>query len=178
MSKENRRERLWGESLPIILLSTMFVSRVSMFSFLALALSTAGALAPPQNGQSRWRNLSPVREDAVSTRRAVLMTWSVATLLGAGTDLASADTGAEVRGTDVTPFNGLAFQYRGSEFGGLKASDIDEPSVTYTDFMQRLKAGEVKFVEFLAPDGDKAYATFLKDGKPEDPIRIGEGKGQ
>ena len=105
------------------------------------------------------------------------MTWSVAALVGAGATSANADTGAEVRGTSVTPFNGLAFQYRGSEFGGLQASEIDEPSVSYNDFMQRLKAGEVKFVEFLAPDGDKAYATFLgQEGKPQAPIRIGEGK--
>lgn len=91
--------------------------------------------------------------------------------------MASAAAGPEVRGTEVNPFNGLIFNYRGSEFGGLKASDIDEPSVSYGDFMARLKAGEVKFVEFMAPDGDKAYATFLgQDGKTEAPIRIGEGE--
>jgi len=98
-------------------------------------------------------------------------------ILGTAATSVSADSGAEVRGTAVTPFNGLAFQYRGSEFDGLKASDIDEPSVSYNEFIQRMKAGEVKFVEFLAPDGDKAYATFLgQDGKTQNPIRIGEGK--
>lgn len=82
---------------------------------------------------------------------------------------AFADT--EVRGTPITPFNGLTFNYRGNDFGGLKASDIDEPSISYQEFVQRLQAGEVEFVEFLAPNGDAAYATF-QGGKS---IRIGEG---
>mmetsp|Transcript_10322 Transcript_10322/g.25019 ORF Transcript_10322/g.25019 Transcript_10322/m.25019 type:complete len:178 (-) Transcript_10322:106-639(-) len=72
----------------------------------------------------------------------------------------------------VTAFNGLAFNYRGGEYGGLDASTIDEPTVTYKEFNEKLKAGEVVFVEFLAPDGDVAYATFKDDSKR---IRIGEG---
>jgi hypothetical protein len=91
---------------------------------------------------------------------------------------AKADTGAEVRGTQLTPLNGLAFQYRGTEFGGLTAAEINEPSISYADFMVKLKAGEVELVEFLAPDGDTAYATLKAKaggaGK-ESPIRIGEG---
>jgi hypothetical protein len=91
---------------------------------------------------------------------------------------ANADTGAEVRGTKLTPLNGLAFQYRGADYGGLTAAEIDEPSISYADFMVKLKAGEVELVEFLAPDGDAAYATFKAKaggaGK-ESPIRIGEG---
>jgi hypothetical protein len=91
---------------------------------------------------------------------------------------AKADTGAEVRGTKLTPLNGLAFQYRGADYGGLTAAEIDEPSISYADFMVKLKAGEVELVEFLAPDGDAAYATFKAKaggaGK-ESPIRIGEG---
>lgn len=80
----------------------------------------------------------------------------------------------DVRGTAVTPFNGLMFQYRGSEFGGLTAGDLNgEESITYADFMDKLKAGQVESVEFLAPDGDKAYATLKESGKS---IRIGEGK--
>lgn len=86
--------------------------------------------------------------------------------------MASAETGAEVRGTPLTPFNSLAYQYRGVEYGGLKASDLDEPSVSYKDFIERLKKGEVDFVEFMAPHGDAAYATFKGEGGS---IRIGEG---
>ena len=76
------------------------------------------------------------------------------------------------QGNQVTAFNGLAFNYRGGEFGGLDASTIDEPTVTYKEFNERLKAGEVAFVEFFAPDGDVAYVTFKNDDKK---IRIGEG---
>mmetsp|Transcript_6734 Transcript_6734/g.19470 ORF Transcript_6734/g.19470 Transcript_6734/m.19470 type:complete len:130 (+) Transcript_6734:3089-3478(+) len=77
------------------------------------------------------------------------------------------------QGNEVTAFNGLAFNYRGGEFGGLDASTLDEPSVPYQEFNDKLKAGEVAFVEFLAPDGDVAYVTFKED--QEKKIRIGEG---
>jgi len=87
---------------------------------------------------------------------------------------ARADTGAEVRGTSLTPFNGLAFQYRGSEFGGLTSSDLTEASIPYAEFMEKLKAGKVGLVEFLAPNGDAAYVTF-KDSSGNKPIRIGDG---
>ena len=86
--------------------------------------------------------------------------------------VALADTGAEVRGTPVNAFNGLAFQYRGSDFSGLPASDINEPSISYQDFVSKLKSGDVQFVEFYAPDGDVAYATLKSNHQK---IRIGEG---
>jgi hypothetical protein len=88
------------------------------------------------------------------------------------------------QGIKVNAFNGLIFNYRGSDFNGLTSSDVgDEPSVSYAEFNQRLAAGEVEYVEFLAPDGDKAYVTFkAKDGygnnmvrQVRTPIRIGEG---
>ena len=148
---------------------------------LTCLLATAVALTTTPRSQLRRDVTNPTKSDDVlsQSRRSVLTTLPSASILAMGASVASADTGAEVRGTQVTPFNGLAFQYRGSEFGGLKATEIDEPSVSYSEFMQRLKSGEVKFVEFLAPDGDKAYVTFLgQDGKPQQPIRIGEGKQQ
>ena len=90
-----------------------------------------------------------------------------------GISPAMADQAPEARqGNEVTAFNGLAFNYRGGEFGGLEASTLDEPSVTYKEFNDKLKTGDVVFVEFLAPDGDVAYATFKDDDKK---IRIGEG---
>lgn len=85
---------------------------------------------------------------------------------------ASADTGAEVRGTSVNAFNGLIFNYRGNDFNGLHAKDIDEPSISYADFVTKLKDGGISSVEFYAPDGDVAYATLKEDGRS---IRIGEG---
>ncbi|KAL7580961.1 hypothetical protein ACA910_005775 [Epithemia clementina (nom. ined.)] len=109
-----------------------------------------------------------------SSRRQWLIqscAWLAASVTTALPSLA--DTGAEVRGIDVTPFNGLIFNYRGSEAEvALKGSDLNEPSISYADFIAKLKTGEVEFVEFIAPDGDAAYAT-LKGGQPR--IRIGEG---
>ena len=77
-----------------------------------------------------------------------------------------------------TVFNGLIFNYRGGQFGGLDGSTLTEPSVPYREFGERLKNGEVAFVEFMAPDGDKAYVTFkpTKEGEAAPkPIRIGDG---
>jgi hypothetical protein len=85
---------------------------------------------------------------------------------------ANADTGVEVRGTSINAFNGLTFNYRGNDFNGLDAKDVDEPSITYSDFVTKLKAGEVTYVEFYAPDGDVAYATLKESSRA---IRIGEG---
>eukprot|EP00547_Thalassionema_nitzschioides_P005614 CAMPEP_0194214178 /NCGR_PEP_ID=MMETSP0156-20130528/15309_1 /TAXON_ID=33649 /ORGANISM="Thalassionema nitzschioides, Strain L26-B" /LENGTH=173 /DNA_ID=CAMNT_0038942397 /DNA_START=77 /DNA_END=598 /DNA_ORIENTATION=+ len=76
----------------------------------------------------------------------------------------------------VDAFNGLIFNYRGNKFNGLDASDLDEPSVSFIDFGERLRKGQVAFVKFYAPDGDKAYVTFkTEEGKTVPPIRIGEG---
>jgi hypothetical protein len=85
---------------------------------------------------------------------------------------AAAESGTDIRGTQVTPFNSLMFQYRGSDYPGLRAEDLDEPSISYGEFMDSLKSGRVSFVEFRAPDGDAAYATL--QGR-DAPIRIGEG---
>ena len=120
---------------------------------------------------SNRRGFLQAAATAVSTTSLLLVP---SLLLLATTTPASADTGAEVRGTSVNAFNGLAFQYRGSEFAGLRAEDLKgEPSIPYAEFIEKLKKGEVEYVEFLAPDGDAAYATFKDKGGT--PIRIGEG---
>lgn len=111
--------------------------------------------------------------DGPRTSRRLFVATSVTSLsaLVALPKVVHPDTGAEVRGNKITPFNSLIFQYRGNDFGGLKSSDLDEPSVPYQEFVDRLKKGEVEFVEFMAPNGDMAYVTF----KGATPIRIGEG---
>ena len=126
-------------------------------------------------------------ESATCTRRSIVGTMAAcgamsAFLLGRPiVNVAVADTGAEVRGTPVNAFNALAFQYRGSDFNGLTASDIDEPSISYQEFVSKLKSGEVLFVEFYAPDGDVAYATLKSpsnspnNNNNNNKIRIGQG---
>jgi len=72
-------------------------------------------------------------------------------------------------------FGGLMFNYKNSKFNGLDASDLTEPSVPFLEFGDRLEKGEVVFVKFYAPDGDRAYVTFKSSEGEEKPIRIGEG---
>lgn len=144
-----------------------------MFSISFILFFLAGFSSQQSQGfnlESRIRqNASTFADD--STRRNFFVSAAVIGGLLSSAIPVTADTGAEVRGISVNPFNGLMFQYRGSDFGGLKVSNIDEPSVSYADFIGKLRAGQVEFVEFFAPDGDVAYATF----KGEKPIRIGEG---
>lgn len=58
---------------------------------------------------------------------------------------------------------------------------LEEPSISYSDFLSKLNSDQVTFVQFLAPNGDVAYATFKQssaDGETSSssaPIRIGEG---
>jgi len=76
-----------------------------------------------------------------------------------------------------TPFNGLIYNYRGSDSnGGLDASDLNEPSIPFQEFLDKMSANQVDFVEFIAPNGDAAYATIKgEDGNSLPPIRIGQG---
>ena len=150
----------------------------SAFQPLDLVIATRAAPSLLDNEPKYWNDVSePVR----CTRRS-FVTESIACGVMSGFILrsrpkdlvAGADTGAEVRGTPVNAFNGLAFQYRGSDFNGLTASDIDEPSISYSEFVTKLKSGDVLSVEFYAPDGDVAYAT-LKSNSNNNRIRIGEG---
>jgi hypothetical protein len=120
-----------------------------------------------------------VKETSSPLRRWIL--GALLTTVTTGTETtarAAADNaGAEVRGTPVTPFNSLMFQYRGNTFNGLSEQEIDEPSISYLDCCSKLKTGDVTFVEFLAPYGDVAYAT-LKSNNPngqQRPIRVGAG---
>jgi len=78
---------------------------------------------------------------------------------------------------NLNAFNTLTFNYRGSDFEGLDGSTLNEPSIKYSEFLDKLTAGEVVFVEFMAPDGDVAYATLKsQDGEGSDQrIRIGQG---
>ena len=138
--------------------TTNMFQKYTLITAALLALSAVEALAPATNGRRAFLE-------------SVVAGGSFAAFGAAAP--AFAEQEAEYRqGNKVTAFNGLIFNYRGGDFGGLDATTIDEPTVSYKDFNEKLKAGEVTFVEFLAPDGDVAYATF-KEG--EQKIRIGEG---
>mmetsp|Transcript_22752 Transcript_22752/g.27903 ORF Transcript_22752/g.27903 Transcript_22752/m.27903 type:complete len:186 (-) Transcript_22752:3421-3978(-) len=118
--------------------------------------------------------------DAAINRRNTfkrLLLLTVSTTLSHNKASLAVDDDLTRGGVNLSPFNGLSFNYRGNDKNGLDASTIDEPSIPYVDFLKKLDEGDVEFVEFLAPNGDAAYATFkVKDGeKMMKPIRIGEG---
>ena len=121
---------------------------------------------PPHSSLSSSPHRTTVPEADIvvqERRRALLQTaWTAATTAAwvAWSIPAHADTGAEVRGTPVNAFNGLTFQYRGNDFDGLRATDLNEPSIPYLEFCHELKLGNVALVEFYAPNGDVAYATL------------------
>jgi hypothetical protein len=84
-----------------------------------------------------------------------------------------------VVGREIRSFNDLVYNFKNTALnGGLDGSKIKGPSVPFIEFGERMKNGEVSFVEFMAPFGEEAYVTFKpKEGEktsPE-PIRIGQG---
>lgn len=162
----------------------MVCQRVFLLSLLATG---AAAFTAPHSAAGAIVQRAPAlssaprdERESEATRRSFFgaSAAAVASLM-TGASVAQAAQEVETRqGIEVTAFNGLIFNYRNSQFGGLDADDLDEPSISYKEFCGRLKAGEVEFVEFLAPDGDVAYATFKPKAEGEAksaPIRIGEG---
>ena len=68
---------------------------------------------------------------------------------------------------------------KGGESPTVDPAALDEPSIPYSEFLEKLNSDQVASVEFLAPNGDAAYATFKSaDGAVAGAggrIRIGEG---
>lgn len=155
-------------------------------SLLAVQNCNAFIASPCQNAFKTTTNLamSSFQEDLPSeqSRRSVvsLLTSSIATAVGSSVIFpAGAHAEAETMergGVPLTPFNSLAFNYRGGDSPTVAAADLNEPSIPYAEFLEKLNANQVTFVEFLAPNGDKAYATLKsEDSNNSKPIRIGEG---
>lgn len=119
--------------------------------------------------------MSQNRRSVVSLLTSSIVTAAGGSVLFPSAAQAEAET-MERGGVQLTPFNSLAFNYRGGESPTVAASDLNEPSVPYAEFLEKLNANQVTFVEFLAPNGDKAYATFKsEESNNSKPIRIGEG---
>jgi len=138
---------------------------------------------------------TPKRMPPISRRRSFLQHLSTSIVVsGSGAaaivaplipSVANAEAESMERGgVSLTPFNSLSFNYRGGS--NPTVSNINEPSVSYSDFLTKLNSDQVSSVEFLAPNGDVAYATFKQSTSDGDsssssvsstlePIRIGEG---
>ncbi|CAB9497732.1 expressed unknown protein [Seminavis robusta] len=102
---------------------------------------------------------------------------SAATVTAANPQPANAALGAGTPvGREIGTFNSLIDNLKNIDLGGgLDASKLNEPSVPFSEFGEKLKNGEVAFVEFMAPSGDVAYATFKGKKDKEERIRIGQG---
>ena len=139
----------------------------------ALLTAPVNSFTTPSTRATRNCQVTSSSLNAEPLDRRSLLSATFASVAAGVATAVSADTGAEVRGIAVTPFNALAFQYRGTDNLGLQASDINEPSIPYSEFLTKLGADEVSFVEFMAPAGDAAYVSFKSE--PNKFIRIGEG---
>lgn len=134
------------------------------------------------------KNISPKtdRRSILATGAAALFTGAAAILpkeAGAleypaaegGYKLGSLDS---VVGREIRSFNGLIYNFKNTALdGGLDAKKIKGPSVSFIEFGEKMKNGEVAFVEFYAPFGEEAYVTFKGKEGEEAPkaIRIGQG---
>ncbi len=135
----------------------------------------------------------PSKANLQTDRRSMLVNGAAALLTGAailpqaanainypaaegGYKLGSLDS---VVGREIRSFNGLIYNFKNTALdGGLDASKIKGPSVSFIEFGEAMKNGQVAFVEFMAPYGEEAYVTFKpKEGDKESPkpIRIGQG---
>lgn len=78
---------------------------------------------------------------------------------------------------EINSFIDLIYNFKNTALdGGLDASKLNEPSISFIDFGEKMKNGDVTFVEFIAPSGAIAYATIKGDKKgKEQRLRIGQG---
>jgi hypothetical protein len=140
-----------------------------------------------RNHNSSNNNNIDFNVDRRSVLQGTIATSSLSTflalLLPAKAAIAENET-MERGGIKLTPFNSLAFNYREGQSPTIDSSTLNnEPSITYIDFLSRLDAGTITYVEFLAPYGNVAYATYKEESKENENSsaitssrkRIGEG---
>jgi hypothetical protein len=145
-------------------------------------LLTAAALLGSASAFSANKNVRKGVQASEATRRSFI--GGAAALIGASLlpQSASAALGRipkdSVIQKEMNSFSDLIYMFKDVTLNGLDASKLNEPSVPFIEFGERMKKGEVEFVEFIAPSGNVAYATFKpqKGGKESsEKIRIGEG---
>ena len=120
-----------------------------------------------------------VQPKGTTSRRAMLTGGAAALVAGVAASPAPADAAPLGAGTpvgrEIDTFLSLIYNFKNTDLaGGLDASKLNEESISFIDFGEKMKNGDVTFVEFMAPSGDVAYATFKAGGK-EQTLRIGEG---
>lgn len=155
--------------------------KLSILALSLLASTSAFSVDKPKNA-------SPIAD-----RRSMLATGAAALFTGAallpqaadainypaaegGYKLGSLDS---VVGREIRSFNGLIYNFKNTALdGGLDASKIKGPTVSFIEFGEAMKNNQVAFVEFYAPYGEEAYVTLKpKEGETSapQPVRIGQG---
>jgi hypothetical protein len=130
-----------------------------------------------------WTMESIATENRAGSCRRTFLTTAVATMVGSASStlviptepVSAASLGSKesVIQREINTFNSLIYNFKNTALdGGLDASTLKEPSISFVDFGEAMKKGQVSFVEFMAPNGAVAYATLKKSKKP---IRIGQG---
>jgi len=149
---------------------------IRSLALLCVLTPCASAFSQPNNARVDL-TLNSHANSEIGRRGAIAGVFAPLGLIAASKSAFAVDDDLTRGGVKLTPFNGLAFQYKGVDNNGLDASTLNEPSISYAEFLERMDKEEVEFVEFLAPNGDVAYVTFKsKEGaSKEKPIRIGEG---
>lgn len=143
-------------------------------------LAPAAAFSPQNTGR---RDFLASAVGGIVTATTVAAPSAQAVVKGSapqGTALGKIDKKSPV-GKEIESWNSLIYNFKNNRLdGGLDAKTLKEPSISFTEFGEKLKNGEVTFVEFLAPNGDVAYATVKKSknakGKGStERLRIGQG---
>jgi hypothetical protein len=157
-------------------------------SIIALSFFAGSASAFSVDKQNNI-NTQTDRRSMLATGAAALFTGAVATTVlpqdANAINYPAAEGGYKlgsinsVEGREIRSFNSLIYNFKNTALdGGLDASKLKEPSVSFVEFGEAMKNKEVAFVEFIAPFGEVAYVTFKpKEGDKESPkpIRIGAG---
>ena len=147
-------------------------------------LSSLAALCCVASVEAYSFNTPKAAKPSDTSRRSLLLGGAalaaVSAIPAAPASAANLGDPKTVVGREIRSFNDLIYNFKNTALnGGLDASKLKEPSVPFIEFGERMKNGEVAFVEFMAPNGDVAYATFKpKKGqskKKQEPIRIGQG---
>eukprot|EP00580_Thalassiosira_gravida_P000170 CAMPEP_0201600184 /NCGR_PEP_ID=MMETSP0492-20130828/1353_1 /ASSEMBLY_ACC=CAM_ASM_000837 /TAXON_ID=420259 /ORGANISM="Thalassiosira gravida, Strain GMp14c1" /LENGTH=258 /DNA_ID=CAMNT_0048062901 /DNA_START=128 /DNA_END=904 /DNA_ORIENTATION=- len=137
----------------------------------ATATATAAYATTPDNEEEG----NTAAATTTLTRRSILTSLlstaaaTAAATVGASSAFAVDET-MERGGVKLTPFNSLAFNYREGESPTVDPDAIEEASIPYADFLEELAADRVAFVEFLAPNGDTAYATLKRSAPVPAPV--------
>lgn len=133
-------------------------------SVLALCLGSALAFSPSSPETARRDFLASVTATVTAAAAVGPANAAVKGTAPQGAFILGKIAKKSAVGKEIESFDSLIRNFKNNRLdGGLDASKLNEPSISFIDFGGKLKAGEVTFVEFLAPNGDVAYATVKGD---------------